>query len=68
MNSGKPYDAHGIIAPAAFEVKAPTGTTHACFNVARWQDSANAGRGGWVTRVPDMDTNCYDVPQVAYSP
>ena len=23
MNSGKPYDAHGIITPAAFEVKAP---------------------------------------------
>ena len=68
MNSGQPYDAHGIITPAAFTTKAPTGTTHACFNVAQWQDSANGGRGGWMTRVPDMDTNCYDVPQVAYSP
>jgi branched-chain amino acid transport system substrate-binding protein len=68
MNSGQPYDAHGIITPATFDVKAPTGTTHACFNVARWQDSAHGGRGGWVTQVPDMDKNCYDVPQVAYSP
>jgi branched-chain amino acid transport system substrate-binding protein len=68
MNSGQPYDAHGIITPAAFAVRAPTGTTHACFNVARWQDSANGGRGGWVTQVPDMATNCYDVPQVSYSP
>ncbi|MBW8804379.1 MAG: ABC transporter substrate-binding protein [Catenulisporales bacterium] len=68
MNSGQPYDAHGIITPATFTVKAPTGTTHACFNVAQWQDSANGGRGGWVTRVPDMDSNCSDVPQVAYSP
>ncbi|MEY9890692.1 branched-chain amino acid transport system substrate-binding protein [Catenulispora sp. MAP5-51] len=68
MNSGKPYDAHGIITPAAFTVKAPSGTTHACFNVAQWQDSADGGKGGWVTRVPDMDTNCYDVPEVSYSP
>jgi branched-chain amino acid transport system substrate-binding protein len=68
MTSGKPYDARGIITPAVFRVQAPTGTTHACFNVARWQDSADGGKGGWVTQVPDMDTNCYDVPQVAYSP
>jgi branched-chain amino acid transport system substrate-binding protein len=68
MNSGQPYDAHGIITPAVFRVRAPAGTTHACFNVARWQDSANGGKGGWVTQVPDMDKNCYDVPQVAYSP
>ncbi|WP_344665912.1 ABC transporter substrate-binding protein [Catenulispora yoronensis] len=68
MNSGQPYDAHGMITPTVFDVKAPTGTTHACFNVAQWQDAANGGRGGWVTRVPDMDANCYDVPQVAYSP
>jgi branched-chain amino acid transport system substrate-binding protein len=68
MNSEVPYDAHGSIIPETFDVKKPAGTTHACFDIARWQDSAYGGKGGWVTQVPDMDTNCYDVPQVAYSP
>lgn len=68
MNSGVPYTAHGIITPSVFDVKRPGATTHACFNVARWQDSAQGGRGGWVTQVPDMNTNCYDVPLVSYSP
>jgi branched-chain amino acid transport system substrate-binding protein len=68
MNSGVPYDAHGIITPTVFQVKRPGETEHACFNVARWQDSAQGGSGGWVTQVPDMDKNCYDVPLVSYSP
>jgi len=35
--------------------------------VAQWQDTAYDGKGGWVTRVPDMNANCFDVPAVAYS-
>jgi branched-chain amino acid transport system substrate-binding protein len=40
----------------------------ACLNVARWQDSANGGKGAWVSQVKNMDTNCFIVPQLAYSP
>lgn len=63
VNQGATYDGHGIRIPSGFPrwVKPPP-TTRACLNVARWQDSANHGRGGWVTQVPDMMTNCYIVP------
>jgi branched-chain amino acid transport system substrate-binding protein len=36
--------------------------------VARWQDSADGGKGGWVSQVPDMNKNCFDAHQLAYSP
>lgn len=69
MNRAEPYNAHNLILPASFvRTPPPTGTTRACLNAARWQDSAQGGRGGWVTQVPDMDTNCFDVPQLPYTP
>jgi hypothetical protein len=34
----------------------------------RWQDAANGGAGGWVSQVPDMDRNCFDVPSITYRP
>jgi ABC-type branched-subunit amino acid transport system substrate-binding protein len=69
MERAEPYDAHNLILPASFTpTPPPTGTTHACLNAARWQDSAQGGRGGWVTQVADMDTNCFDVPELAYTP
>lgn len=69
MNRAEPYDAHNLILPADFTpTPPPTGTTRACLNAARWQDSAQNGRGGWVTQVPNMDTNCFDVPQLPYTP
>ena len=69
MNRPVPYDAHGLILPASFvRTPPPTGLTHACLNAARWQDAAGGGRGGWVTQVPDMTTNCFDVPQLPYKP
>ncbi len=59
-----PYDGHGLLTPRSF-VKASSPPSHMtnCINVVRWQD----GRG-WVTQVPDMDHNCYDVPNISYSP
>jgi branched-chain amino acid transport system substrate-binding protein len=54
--------------PRDFVVQRPEPTIRNCLNVARWQDSANGGRGGWVTQVKDMDTDCFTVPNIAYSP
>jgi branched-chain amino acid transport system substrate-binding protein len=68
MNRDQTYDGHGILIPRDFVAEPkPAPTQHNCLNVAQWQDSANGGRGGWVTRVADMNTNCFDVPAVAYS-
>jgi branched-chain amino acid transport system substrate-binding protein len=68
MNRHQPYDGHGILIPRDFVVEPmPAPTQHNCLNVAQWQDAADGGKGGWVTRVPDMNTNCFDVPAVAYN-
>ncbi|WP_083974629.1 ABC transporter substrate-binding protein [Kitasatospora mediocidica] len=69
MNRTQPYDAHGLLIPADFvREPRPSGPVRACLNVARWQDVTPAGGPGWVTQVPDMDTNCFDVPQLPYRP
>ncbi|MFC5906129.1 ABC transporter substrate-binding protein [Streptacidiphilus monticola] len=70
MTRRQPYDAHGLLVPASFVPSAspPQGPQHACLDVARWQDAAEGGRGGWVTQVPDMDANCFDVPALPYRP
>jgi branched-chain amino acid transport system substrate-binding protein len=68
MNRPQPYDAHGLLIPTRFDVVAPAATSRSCLNVARWQDSANRGGGGWVTQVPDMNANCFTVPVVSYAP
>lgn len=70
---GRPegYDARGLLLPARFvalteqQAAAPR---RACLNVARWQDTANGGRGGWADQVPDLTTNCFDVPALPYRP
>jgi len=69
MTSGKEYDGHGLLIPASrtFKVLAqPPAEDHNCLNIARWQDSANGGKGGWVSQVKDMNTNCFTVPNVPY--
>jgi len=69
MNRPQPYNAGGLLIPASFTPQPrPTGPTHACLNAARWQDSAYAGRGGWLTQVPDLTATCFDVPQLPYRP
>lgn len=65
--TGQPYDGGGLLVPRDFTVSPqPPKSDKDCFNVARWQDSANGGKGGWVTQVKDMTTNCYDVPYLPY--
>ena len=65
INSGKLYDANDLFAPRNFhEYAKPHEPVHNCINVVRWSDSA----GTWVTQVPDMDKNCFDVYELPYSP
>ncbi|MCK9893348.1 ABC transporter substrate-binding protein [Frankia sp. AgB32] len=70
MTSGKDYDGHGLLISANRTFKAlaqPPAQEHNCVNITRWQDSANGGKGGWVSQVKDMNTTCYDVPNLPYS-
>ncbi|MFF3939362.1 ABC transporter substrate-binding protein [Streptomyces phaeofaciens] len=63
MNHGEDFDADGLLLPVRFERLAePPRTRRTCLSVARWQD----GRG-WVTQ-GNMDTTCFDVPQLPYTP
>ncbi|WP_330303524.1 MULTISPECIES: ABC transporter substrate-binding protein [unclassified Streptomyces] len=63
MNHGEPYAAGGLLIPVPYERLAePPKTRRACLSVARWQD----GRG-WVSQ-GNMNTNCFDVPQLSYRP
>ncbi|MFI5041163.1 MAG: ABC transporter substrate-binding protein [Acidimicrobiales bacterium] len=63
------YDGHGVFTGRDFQVNThPGGQTHNCLTVAQWQDSAQAGRGGWVTRSPGKNYVCFDVPSIPYTP
>ena len=69
LNAPGEYDGHGLLTPRNFVVDPNPGAPRRnCLNVAQWQNSAYDGRGGWVTRTPDMMTTCFDVPSVAYTP
>jgi branched-chain amino acid transport system substrate-binding protein len=68
MTRSTPYDGHGLLIPRDFVVQRPQPAIRNCLNVARWQDSANGGHGGWVTQVKDMNTECFVVPNIPYSP
>jgi branched-chain amino acid transport system substrate-binding protein len=68
MNRPQPYDAHGLLIPTDFVLVQPVSTARDCLNVARWQDSADGGKGGWVTQVPDMTTDCFTGPVISYAP
>ncbi len=48
LNTGKPYQAHGLLTPRHFvERSSPKKHTTNCINVARWEQQ----QGGWVTQV-----------------
>ena len=71
MERPQPYDADGLLIPTGFTARpAPTGPQRACLDVARWEDSVTVDgvRGGWVTQVPDMDSNCFEVPALPFHP
>ncbi|MEV0642170.1 ABC transporter substrate-binding protein [Streptomyces sp. NPDC050619] len=63
MNRGEGYTAGGLLVPVAFErLPEPPKHRRSCLSVARWQD----GRG-WVSQ-GDMNSTCFDVPQLSYQP
>ncbi|MER6418842.1 ABC transporter substrate-binding protein [Streptomyces sp. NPDC001137] len=63
MNRSEHYTAGGLLVPVSFERLAePPKDRRTCLSVARWQD----GRG-WVSQ-GDMNSTCFDVPQLPYRP
>lgn len=63
VNRGEPYTAGGLLVPVSFEhLPAPPKTRRTCVSVARWED----GRG-WVSQ-GDMNSDCFEVPQLSYEP
>ncbi|MFJ4789373.1 ABC transporter substrate-binding protein [Streptomyces sp. NPDC088794] len=63
MNRSEHYTAGGLLVPVSFERLAePPRTRRTCLSVARWQDGE-----GWVAQ-GDMNSTCFEVPQLPYSP
>lgn len=63
MSRSENYTAGGLLLPVSFERLAePPATRRTCLSVARWQDGK-----GWVSQ-GDMNSDCFDVPQLPYSP
>ncbi|MFG2376201.1 ABC transporter substrate-binding protein [Streptomyces sp. NPDC048504] len=63
MNRSEDYTADGLLVPVSFERLAePPKTRRTCLSVARWQDGK-----GWVPQ-GDMNSTCFDVPQLPYRP
>lgn len=63
MNRGAPYTADGLLIPVSSErLPTPPKTRRTCVSVARWED----GRG-WVSQ-GDMNSDCFEVPQLSYEP
>ncbi|MFF0012109.1 ABC transporter substrate-binding protein [Streptomyces sp. NPDC005374] len=61
VNRSRGYTADGLLLPVTFERLAePPKSRRTCLSVARWED----GRG-WVSQ-GDMDSTCFDVPQLPY--
>ncbi len=55
--------ADGLLLPVRFEqLPEPPRTRRTCLSVARWEDAR-----GWVSQ-GDMNSECYDVPQLPYKP
>jgi len=63
MTRSQPYDGDGLLTPRKFSVDTvEPKTVRDCINVARWVSSKDS----WVTQVPNMDTNCFRVPNFSY--
>ncbi|WP_330267900.1 ABC transporter substrate-binding protein [Streptomyces griseorubiginosus] len=61
MNRSQGYTADSLLVPVRFErLPEPPKSRKTCLSVARWQD----GRG-WVSQ-GDMNSTCFDVPQLPY--
>ncbi|MFD5078180.1 ABC transporter substrate-binding protein [Streptomyces sp. NPDC058371] len=62
LDKGTPYTADGLLLPVTYEhLEQPPRTRRTCVSVARWKDGA-----GWVGQ-GDMNSTCFEVPQLSYS-
>jgi branched-chain amino acid transport system substrate-binding protein len=68
MGSGTPYFGHGLLTARSFRRYPHRTHVPTCINVARWQDSARNGQGGWVTQIGDMNKNCTNAQEILYTP
>jgi ABC-type branched-subunit amino acid transport system substrate-binding protein len=68
MGSGTPYFGHGLLTARSFRKYPHRTHIPTCINVARWQDGARGGHGGWVTQVADMNKNCTNAQEILYTP
>ncbi len=67
MNRPQDYNGDGLLTPRNFtKFPTPPATDTNCIEVAKWQDSANGGKGGWVTQGKDMDSNCFTTTNLPY--
>jgi branched-chain amino acid transport system substrate-binding protein len=62
------YTGHGLLTARDFVARPPHTHDVNCINVARWRDGTGGAKGAWVTQVPDMSKNCFDVENVYYTP
>ncbi|MEU6376149.1 ABC transporter substrate-binding protein [Streptomyces sp. NPDC046909] len=63
MDRSEDFTADGLLVPVRFERLAePPESRRTCLSVARWRDGE-----GWVSQ-GDMDSNCFEVPQLPFSP
>jgi ABC-type branched-subunit amino acid transport system substrate-binding protein len=63
MNRSENYTAGGLLVPVRFDrLPEPPKHRRTCLSVARWQDGK-----GWVSQ-GDMNSTCFDVPQLPYQP
>jgi hypothetical protein len=68
MNRPVDYVGHGLLTARSFRKYPHRPHLTTCINVARWQDGAHGGHGGWVTQVPDMNKNCTQAQEILYTP
>ena len=68
MSRPTPYFGHGLLTARSFRKYPHRTHIPTCINVARWQDSAQGGRGAWMTQVSDMNKNCTNAQEILYTP
>ncbi|HTW20915.1 MAG TPA: ABC transporter substrate-binding protein [Mycobacteriales bacterium] len=58
------FTGDGLLTPRGFsDSSSHPSEVRNCLNVARW----NSAKDSWVTQVPNMDTNCFRVPNFSYA-
>jgi ABC-type branched-subunit amino acid transport system substrate-binding protein len=65
MNRRQSYTGHGLLTPRHFaEQNFQRPTIRNCINMAHWSVAKNS----WITATPNMDSDCFEVHNLPYSP